>query len=185
MYHVWKLWRIQLEIKLMQWTSGCSVVQIPQIKRSPFSHATYKYATVHVCESACVRLCICECVGVGVCVHASTLLYRSITWASDCAISPVSPLCSPRRLILPGGMVLMWEAEKGGGRVRRGRVTTHIICLRAAQTAWPQPPSPYCWLQHLAFGPSNLKCFVHWNQAMAHLGTVAVTALFPIYHRYQ
>ncbi len=126
----------------------------------------------------CLYICVCVCLCVFVCVHvhAGTLLYRSITWASDCAISPVSPLCSPRRLILPGGMVLMWEAEPG----RRGRVTTHIICLRAAQIARPQPLSPLCWLQHLTFGPTNLtfllftgcwqsfnlignNCIIHWD----------------------
>ena len=64
-----------------------------------------------------LQTCVCACVCVCVCfqVHAGTLLYRSITWASDCAISPVSPLCSPRRLILPGGMVLMWESRGRGG----------------------------------------------------------------------
>ena len=71
----------------------------------------------------CARVCVCVCVNV----HAGTLLYRSITWASDCAISPVSPLCSPRRLILPGGMVLMWEAGRGGGEQGRAGDYTHYL----------------------------------------------------------
>lgn len=80
-------------------------------------HSQIKPLSIFTCNlQMCVHECWFVCVHAYVCahVHAGTVLYRSITWASDCAISPVSPLCSPRRLILPGGMVLMWEAKGGG-----------------------------------------------------------------------
>lgn len=80
---------------------------------------------------ACVCLCVCAraCLQPGR-PHTSVVL---ITWASECAVSPVSPRPSPPAL---PDISYCPEGRRWCGRQRRRRgVTTHIICLRAAATA--------------------------------------------------
>ena len=145
---------INAKIKLQDWWLLCCL-NTPESIRSAYSNNLRM--CVYACEDVCVYVCVC------VHVHAGTLLYRSITWASDCAISPVSPLCSPRRLILPGGMVLMWEAGRRGRRAGEGGWLHTLSVWEQLRPHGRNPLSPLCWLQHLTFGPNNLAIsFVHW-----------------------
>lgn len=90
-------------------------------KTFPDRNTQHIHIHFRMCERACIRVCVRAGVCGRVCVLSSTLVYRSITWASECAISPASPPCSPRRLILPGGTAVMWEADEGGWKGGEGR----------------------------------------------------------------
>lgn len=94
-----------------------------------------------MCVGACVRACV-----VSAARSSIVLLHGPVS-----APSPLPHLpAPPRRLILPGGKAMMWEAAgEDEGRAGRGGEAgggaPHIICLRAAQTArLPPPLSPLC-----------------------------------------
>lgn len=57
-----------------------------------------------------VFVCVCVSLFVTMAAHTSIVLLHGPVSAPSLQFHP--PACSPRHLILPGGTVMMWEAEE-------------------------------------------------------------------------
>ena len=119
---------INAKIKLQDWWLLCCL-NTPESIRSAYSNNLRM--CVYACEDVCVYVCVCACPRR----HTPLSFYYMGQWLRH--LSSFTPLLSQTSHIARRDGVDVGGREEGE-ESRGGRVTTHIICLRAAQTARPQ-----------------------------------------------
>lgn len=135
-----QMWELKEKIQLLPKMNA--VLPVTLLSK----HSQIKPLSIFTCN---LQMCECAWVFVYPCRPTPLSFYYMGQWVHH--LSSFTPLLSQT------SHIARRDGDDVGGRGRGGvGVTTHIICLRAAQTAWPQPLSPLRCLQHLTFGPNNL-----------------------------